>query len=398
MLPPLRIAVTSAVRHAGTADISGYFRLVELEDGHVTLKAPIPESSRRADDPNPRGGVRGAKGMSSHGNRFVVANSERLFVFDQAWSLVAELSHPLMGAVHDVLVDEDGIWVTCSGCDLLLKLDWDGNPVETWSWRSEPGLVSALGFDSLPAFDPELDHRDPRIAQQGVHNVVHLNALARSADGLLLLFGRILSPAVVERRLRKAAIARTLARVGISRPLPTKATPVPASSIPGSSFAVVELPGAGTPRVLMHRSGITVPNHNVAELGDGVVYLDSNDGRLVVADRHGVARAAVPRRVHREHDRRGNGEDSGRRGGRASARETHEWSRWGTSRPNPCTASRSSRSRSPPRRPPRGSSRTPPRSRTRSDEDRLRRARLGDACLPPAGGEAARRRGDRRRL
>ena len=37
-----------------------------------------------------------------------------------------------------------------------------------------------------------------------------------------------------------------------------------------------------------------MPNHNVAELGDGVVYLDSNDGRLVVADRHGVARAAVP--------------------------------------------------------------------------------------------------------
>lgn len=295
MLPPLRIAVTSAVRHAGTADISGYFRLVELEDGRVTLKTPIPESSRRADDPNPRGGVRGAKGMSSHGNRFVVANSERLFVFDQAWSLVGDFSHPLMGAVHDVLAEEDGIWVTCSGCDLLLKVDWDGTPIETWSWRSEPGLLSALGFSSLPAFDPTLDHRDPRIAQQGIHNVVHLNGLTRAGDGLLLLFGRIVSQTVVRQRSRKASLARTLARVGISRPLPTKPTPVPAGSVPGSSFAIVEVPDDAAPRVILHEAGITVPNHNVDALDGDIVYLDSNGGRLVVWDTGaGSERLSVP--------------------------------------------------------------------------------------------------------
>ena len=63
MLPRLRIAVTSAVRHAGAADFSGYVRMVDLGSGEVALKAPIPESGRRADDPNPRGGVRGAKGI-----------------------------------------------------------------------------------------------------------------------------------------------------------------------------------------------------------------------------------------------------------------------------------------------------------------------------------------------
>ncbi len=294
VLPPLRIAVTSAVRHAGTADISGFFRVVELDSGRVPAKAPIPESAWRADDPNPRGGVRGAKGVSVHGDRLVVANSERLFVFDTSWALVAEITHPLMGAVHDVLAIEDGIWVTCSACDLLLKVDWHGEPVESWSWRSDAALVSALGFDSLPAFDPDADHRDPRVAQQGAHNIVHLNAVAPDDRGLLLMFGRIVDPRLVKQRVKKAALARVLARVGISRPLPTKPTPVPASTIPGSSFAIVELPAGGAPQVILHESGTTVPNHNVAALGDEVAYLDSNGGRLVVAGRDGAERRAVP--------------------------------------------------------------------------------------------------------
>jgi hypothetical protein len=294
VLPRLRIAVTSAVRHAGSADFSGYVRVVDLASGEVALKAPIPESGWRADDPNPRGGVRGAKGVSALGDRLVVANSERLFVFDPAWSLAGEITHPLMGAVHDVLAVEDGVWVTCAACDLLLKVDWHGEPIETWSWRSEPSLVSALGFDSLPPLDSDLDHRDPRAAQQGVHNVVHLNAVTRSPDGLLVLFGRVLAPELVKQRLRKAGLARALARVGISRPLPTKPTQVPASTVPGSSFAVVELRDAGPPQLVLHRSGTTVPNHNVEAVGDSIVYLDSNAGRLVVWDRESASeRAAV---------------------------------------------------------------------------------------------------------
>lgn len=284
MLPPLRIAVTSAVRNAGSADFSGYFRVVELDTGHTIAKAPIPESAWRADDPNPRGGVRGAKGVSAHGDRLVVANSERLFVFDPAWMLVGEITNPLLGAVHDVLTVEDGVWVTCSACDLLLKVDWSGVPTETWSWRRDRSLASALGFDFLPAFDPDVDHRDPRVAQQGVHNVVHLNGIARTDGGLLLLFGRILAPAVVRQRVRKAALARGLSRLGISRPLSTKPTPVPASAIPGSSFAIVSLPDGGAPTVLLHSAPVTVPNHNVDELEGTVVYLDSNGGRFVAFD------------------------------------------------------------------------------------------------------------------
>ena len=284
MLPAARIGVTSAVRLAGSADFSGYFRVLDLGSGRVQLTVPIPESSGRAADPNPRGGVRGAKGMSAIGDRFVVANSERLFVFDPSWELVAELTHPLLGAVHDVLAEEDGVWVTCTACDLLLKLGWDGTVVDRWSWRDEPSLVSELGFRSVPPFDGSLDFRDPRAVQQGVHNIVHLNGVVRGRDGLLLSFGRVLAQREVSFRRRKALLARLLSPLGVSRPLSTRPTPVPASAVPGSSFAIVALPAAGRPGVLLRRDGIRVPNHNVDEVEGGLVYLDSNDSRLVVWD------------------------------------------------------------------------------------------------------------------
>jgi hypothetical protein len=266
------------------AEFSGYFRLVDLATAQERLRVPIPESSRRADDPNPRGGLRGAKGVSAYGDRLVVANSERLFVLDAGWSLVGEFTGPLLGAVHDVLAEEHGIWVTCTAADLLLRLDWRGEPIESWCWRSQPSLVAELGFDSVPAFDPDLDYRDPRSAQRGVHNMVHLNAVARGRDGLLLSFGRVLGPALVRQRRRKAALARLASRLGVSRPLPTKPTPVPAGPIPGSSSAVVLLGEDGSARVLLKRDEIVVPNHNVAELDGLVAYLDSNDNRLVVFD------------------------------------------------------------------------------------------------------------------
>ena len=295
MPAPVRIAVTSAVRHAGASEFSGYLRLVDLETGDVSLTTTVPESSRRADDPNPRGGLRGARGVSTHGDRLVLANSERLFVFDSTWALVGDTTNPLMGAIHDVLAREDGVWIACSACDLLLKVDWSGNPVRTWTWRADPDLVAALGFDSVPPFDPSIDHRDPRIAQQGVHNIVHLNGVGQTPQGLLLSFGRVLDPAVVRARLRKARLSRLAGRVGLSRPLPTRETPVPASQIPGSSHAIVLLPDHGAPRVLLHRSGTSVPNHNVDMLDRWLVYLDSNGGRLVVWDPvAGEERTAVP--------------------------------------------------------------------------------------------------------
>ena len=279
-------AVTSQVRFAGEAIYSGFFRVVDLDSGETLITEPVPESPWRSVDPNPRGGLRGAKGISVCGERMIVGNSDTIFVLDPQWRITSSFTHPFMGSLHDVLAEEDAIWITCTNADLLLKVDWQGTELGRWSWRNDPGLLRRLGFKSLPPFDPDVDYRDPIGLQGGVHNVVHLNGIDRSGEGLLLSFGRVLSPAEVRRRRFRAVAGRLAARFGVTRPFPIKAVPVPTTFLPGSSSAVVLLRELGAPaEVVAHVKGVVVPNHNVLAVDDRIVYADSNGSRLVAVDR-----------------------------------------------------------------------------------------------------------------
>lgn len=288
-------AVTSQVRFAGEAVYSGFFRVVDLSSGETLITEPVPESPWRSVDPNPRGGLRGAKGISVCGERMIVGNSDTIFVLDPQWRIASAFTHPFAGSLHDVLAEEDAIWITCTNGDLLLKVDWDGNELARWSWRTDAGLMRAFGFKSLPAFDPEIDYRDPIGVQGGVHNVVHLNGIDRSDEGLLLSFGRVLSPAEVRRRRFRAVAGRLAARFGVTRPFPTKPVPVPTTFLPGSSSAIVLVRDLQAPaEVLVHVKDVVVPNHNVLAVDDLIVYADSNGNRIVAVDRaSGAERAAV---------------------------------------------------------------------------------------------------------
>jgi hypothetical protein len=286
-----RVAVTSQVRFAGQAAYSGVFRVVDLDSGRTLLNEPVPESRWRQIDPNPRGGLRGAKGISVAGDRLVVANSDTVFVLDRSWRVIAEFTHPFTGSIHDLLAEDEAIWVTCTNGDLLLKLDWDGRELDRWCWRHDRNLVTSFGLRSPPAFDPGIDYRNPRELQGGVHNVVHLNAVSRAPEGLLLSFGRVLSPAEIRRRRLRAVPGRLAARLGVQRRTPTKPAPLPTNFMPGSSSAIVLLRDAGAPlerataEVLLRVENVVVPNHNVLQTGELLLYVDSNESRLVAVNR-----------------------------------------------------------------------------------------------------------------
>jgi hypothetical protein len=257
-----RVAVTSAIRHVGPSAVSGYFRILDLEKGRVSFVTPSPESTFRTLDPNPRGGTRGARGVSVHGDRLVVANAERLFVFDPSWRLVSELSDRLMSDVHDVLAEENGVWIAATGCDLLLFVTWGGRIEHEWSLRGDRKLLRELGFRerSLRRIDPGIDWRDPRARGAGYERL-HLNSLARTENGLLASLGRVAWTVEPQREF---------------------------------SSALVQISPKGIVSVLFRRPSTVVPNHNVAVDGEHLVYNDSDRDRLVAVDRvDGTERCAV---------------------------------------------------------------------------------------------------------
>ena len=261
-----RVVVTSSIRWAWASEVSAHFRILDLEQGRVTFRAPVPESKWRAVDPNPRGGQRGARGVSVYGDRIVLANAESLFVFDTSWRLLRQISRRLMADVHDVVAEERGIWATGAGCDALVLAGWDGEGVDWWTFRNDRRLVRQLGFPrgSLPRIDLERDYRDPRTRAE-IYDSAHLNGILRSDGGLLLSFGRI----------------------AISDDVP-------------ASAAIVWLPDEGS-RFSRRRASIVlrtgralVPNHNIGEEGDLLVYNDTNHDRVVAWDRRaGAERCAV---------------------------------------------------------------------------------------------------------
>jgi hypothetical protein len=305
-----RIAVSSIIRHVPAALESGLLRVIDLDTGRALLSGPIPQSAHREADPNPRGGLRGARGVSFSDDRFVLANSERLFVFDREWQMVGELSNAWTADIHEILAEPDGTWVTCTACDLLLKLDWGGEVLASWSWRSDRRLAARFGFDSLSEVQQGLDYRDPRQRGYAVHDVGHLNAVTRARNGLIVSLGRVLTPRAFRSRGLSRLVRHTAARSAITRPamaalrrrhlrkLGADVLPMPDRG-PGSSALVLvsdptavrgSIPAA---EVVVRQDGLELPNHNVLEVDDLLVYNDTNRGRLVVCDRRdgGVVRS-----------------------------------------------------------------------------------------------------------
>lgn len=298
-MTPDRFLATSVVRRAGHASASGFARVFSREAGQVLACAATPESLHRAADPNPRGGLRGARGVSGWGDRLVVANTERLFVLDPEWCIVREITHPWMGGVHGVLAEAEGIWVTCTTADLLVQVDWEGRVIGDWEWRQDPALVQAFGFSRLPPVERDADHRAPGVARTRVSNVVHLNSVRRADDGRLLVsFGRVLAPATYRRQALGRTAGRMAQAVGVTwRPAAGARTPppaVPSGTIEGSTYALVALGDDGRAEIVVRETGTRVPNHDVASEAGLLIYCDTNRGRLVaVEEETGEVRHAV---------------------------------------------------------------------------------------------------------
>lgn len=292
------LLVSTIVRHAAADRQSGFLHLVDSETGSGVRKMPIMRSAYRKYDDNPRGGLRGARGLAVHEDRLLVANSDTILVLDTSWKERVRISHPLLAGIHELLAGDDGIWVCSTFPDLLLRFSWDGELEDLWEWRLDRRLREALGHPAIPVVDRSLDYRNPFHARTGLRDAVHLNALIRSDGALLLLFGRILTARSVRRYRWRSALGRMAARLGLrqvgsSRETATARAGRP-SRIPGSGWAVVRLDEEKRAEVLYRGGDVDVPNHNLHIEGERLVFNDSNLGMLACLD---LARARVDRSV-----------------------------------------------------------------------------------------------------
>jgi hypothetical protein len=188
-----KVLVSLDRRHTPVDQPSGHLMVYDLENQKVERICEIMEPPYREQNPNPRGGLRGLKGISIHNNRIALANFSTVFFYDEKWNPISYFWHPSSAGIHDIVLLDDRIWVSGSRNDLLMCFDLAGNPLEFYDSRKFAPLLNISNWQPKPFLtnaqikNGEIDFRDPRTHDEVFCDSSHVNSIAIRQNGDLLV-------------------------------------------------------------------------------------------------------------------------------------------------------------------------------------------------------------------
>lgn len=300
MIPLL---VTSIRRHTPPTVPSGYIYHIDAGRGRVLQRCTMIEPAYRAEDTNPRGGMRGGRGISIRPDQIAIANASVIYRYDPEWNLLGIISHPSAAAIHDVFFHNGSLWLTAARNDLVMQFDLDGRLVRHSYLREPSPAVRALNWKPPVLLKPEavaagaIEFRDPRTHEEETYDRAHVNSLCALPDGdLLVSMGLVLGTKFskllyLKSRLVKAgvwpavlAVNRSLRTLlGMKKNMHSDLLVQPARA----QSAVVRLSLDGRHQLVLALSGATVPSHTLLALPDEtVIYLNTTAGEVVQFDPH----------------------------------------------------------------------------------------------------------------
>src|SRR5713101_2938073 len=177
---------------------SGYVYTLDLGRRQVTGRSPVSEPLHFRHDENPRGGMRGARGIAVVDDHVFIANFSGIHRFDSAWRLIGAMSHPSCADIHDVRFREGRLWVTSTRNDLIFEFDLDGDIHQCLDLRNFRELGTTLHgkepryLTDTDIFSGTTDFRDPRSHDRLRSDSMHVNSVCFLPDGaMLILLGRL---------------------------------------------------------------------------------------------------------------------------------------------------------------------------------------------------------------
>lgn len=127
----IRVFATTVIRGTQDNDLTGYLLKIDWKTNCVKKRIPIPIDTLHPFW-NDRGGNRGGRGIAYYNGVLYVATAMSILKYDLSLNFLGELAHPHLGGLHEISIDNEGIWVTSTLHDLIIKLDFDGNMIEEW--------------------------------------------------------------------------------------------------------------------------------------------------------------------------------------------------------------------------------------------------------------------------
>ena len=249
-----RVVVSTICRGSRPGEPSGHLYVVDTERG-VLGSCEVPAAPYLEREPNPRGGIRGGRGLAAVADTLLVANGAQVLRFDRAWRPLTTISHPWCGNLHDIAVHDDRLWVCSTANDALAVFDLAGRLTDLVDLRPT-ALLDGAGDGAR--FAATIDYRDPAGYELAASNRLHANGIGFDASGVPLV-----------------SLGRAESEDGCERGL------------------IVRADGRADP--LAVADDVAVPTHNVAPLADGTVLtLDSGAGELLVLRADGAVARSLP--------------------------------------------------------------------------------------------------------
>ncbi|HEY0663455.1 MAG TPA: hypothetical protein VGD18_02485 [Thiobacillaceae bacterium] len=274
----MKLVATTVIRHSVVGqEATGQLLLIDWQRGEIERAMPVPLPKHPSSNDNPRGGLRGGRGVKFWQGHCYVANYDTVYVYDQAWQQIGEISHPLATDIHEIDIDSEGLWLSCSRYDLIIKLSFDGRLLAHWHISDAPGLMRELGIDVPPL---PLD-RDYRRHLPGGLDRTHLNCVQGQPDGSVIVhLGKVGPEDMLHRTLR-----RLLPPPGFEAHRMGRLRRRLYEWAHGSASYVVRLSGPELRDFsILARYPALRPNHNGQLLNDGRVGVASERKALVISE------------------------------------------------------------------------------------------------------------------
>lgn len=157
------LIATSIVRGSNQGESHGGVYLINLETNQVLQ--PVDWNTMNIDWQG-RGWDRGLRGIAFHGDRIHVAASDELFVFDQAFNIVASFRNSYLKHCHEICVFERHLFLTSTGYDSILGFNLE---TETFDWALK--IVTDGRIFGTRRFNPNRDDGPLLIDKLHLNNV-----------------------------------------------------------------------------------------------------------------------------------------------------------------------------------------------------------------------------------
>lgn len=304
-----RILISSIRRHTKPGEPSGFLSVLDWPSRRVTSRCVFFEPPHTHADPNPRGGMRGAKGLAWNGQTLYAAHHGSVFAFGADWRIIREISHPSCAGIHDLLWDGTGLWACSTRNDLLCRFTPEG-ALDRWvNIRTLEGLGEQIQWRLLNLLTDEtiakgrIDFRDPRTHRYERYDGAHVNSLAVLPGGaMLILLGTVWGPGVhvmfrVKNALQRSGMwpaVANLHRRFTSRGHSALNTELGKTVGKGYAALVRLEPGGGVEVPWVFEDANTPAHSLMAEPGGTVLLDETSTGRVIRIDpATGAEQAAV---------------------------------------------------------------------------------------------------------